>query len=153
MPSANLRTTMCTSVEDHSNCCSYFLRLSGSPDLFLINFRLSLLDFSTILHLSRITKQKFQLAFLHCREIITVKTIILHKLNFFSRKVLQSIKKNLALSLFNCLSQKMRLADSRKFICIDQLRFYGFLNFREDSKMFNITSKKFTIFNKTSPAS
>ena len=34
MPSANLRTAICASVRGLYYCSNYFLRLSGSPDLF-----------------------------------------------------------------------------------------------------------------------
>ena len=51
---------MCTVVEELSNCYDYFLRLSEFPDLFgdvfLILFKFSFLDFSTILGESNANK-------------------------------------------------------------------------------------------------
>ena len=75
---------MDTLVEKLSKCCDYFLRLSGFPDLsgkiFLITFKYSELDCSTMFRKSNVDKTvKFFLVSLKCREIITVKIVTLHK--------------------------------------------------------------------------
>ena len=54
--------------------------------------------------------------------------------------------------MFNCPSQEIWLADLWKFIFIDQLRFYKFLQSWVDSELFNMTSKYFCTFSNTSPA-
>ena len=54
------------------------------------------------------------------REIITVKTVTLYKKRFFKIKCLNSKKKKLALNLI----LEIWFANSKKLICIDQLRFY-----------------------------
>ena len=73
------------------------------------------------------------------REIITVKSF-------------KSKKKKLALTLFYYVSWEIWLGNSKKLICIDQSRFYIF-HTRENSKMFNITSKYFSFFNNKPPVS
>ena len=73
------------------------------------------------------------------RAIITVKS-------------LKSKKMKLALTLFYYVNRKIRLGKSKKLISIDQSRFH-ICHTRENSKMFNITSKYFSFFNNKPPAS
>ena len=51
---------MDTLVEKLSNCCDYFLRLSGFPDLsgqvFLITFKFYLLDYSAMFFKNNVNK-------------------------------------------------------------------------------------------------
>ena len=54
---------MGTLVEKLSNCCGYFLRPLGFPDLsgkaFLINFKFSQLDYATLFPKSNVNKTVF----------------------------------------------------------------------------------------------
>ena len=70
------------------------------------------------------------------REIITVKS-------------LKSKKKKLALTFFYYVTRKIWLGNSKKLFCKDQ----SFSLTRENSKIFNITSKYFSFFNNKPPAS
>ena len=73
-------------------------------------------------------------------------THFLPKIYFSLIRVLKSKKKKLALTLFYCLDQETWLDDSWKLI-----QFYNFLHVG-NSKMFNITSKYFSIFSNKPPA-
>ena len=87
---------MDTLAEKPSNCCDYFFRLSGFPDIFdkvfLITFKFSSLDHSTMFCKSKGNKTVyFLLVSLTYREITTVKNIR----NFmFSLKVLKTRKRS-----------------------------------------------------------
>ena len=72
-------------------------------------------------------------------EIVTVKS-------------LKSKKKKLALTLLCYISRDIWLGNSSKLVCIDQSKFY-ISHTRENSKMFNITSKYFSFSNNKPPAS
>ena len=85
-------------------------------------------------------------------EIITIKSGTLYKKLFFSLKFLKSKKKNPAPNSFCYVRRDIWLGQSKKLICIDKSRFYMF-SYRENSKMFNTTSKYFSFFKKTPPAS
>ena len=74
------------------------------------------------------------------------------KTSFSLIRILKSKKKKLALTLFYCLSQETSLDDSCKRIYKKQSRFYNFFTW-QNSKMFSITSKYFSIFNNKPPAS
>ena len=89
---------MGTLVENLSNCCHYFLRLSGFPDLsgkvFLITFKFSSVDYSTMFCKSNVNETvKFYLISLKYREIITVKVVTLYKKLYVFIKSLKSKKK------------------------------------------------------------
>ena len=76
--------------------------------------------------------------------------IILCKAKFaFFKNVLKYKNKKLTLALFHCLDQEIRLSDSSKLISIDQIRLISYT--RKNSKMSNITSKCFSLFNNTPP--
>ena len=57
------------------------------------------------------------------------------------------MKKKLTLTSFYYVSRKTWLGNSKNLVYIDQSRFYIF-HIRDISKMFNITSKHFSFFNK-----
>ena len=80
---------------------------------------------------------------LRYREIITIKV-------YFSIKSLKSKKKKLTLTSFYYVSWEIWLGNSEKLICIDQSGFYV-SHTRENSKMFNITSKYFSFLNHNKP--
>ena len=61
-------------------------------------------------------------------------------------KIIKSKKKKLAITSFYFLDQETRLNGSWKLIYINQSRFYNFFHVG-NSKMLNITSKYFSIFN------
>ena len=61
-------------------------------------------------------------------------------------KIIKSKKKKLAITSFYFLDQETRLNSSWKLIYINQSRFYNFFHVG-NSKMLNITSKYFSIFN------
>ena len=129
------------------NWCHFFFRLTEYPDLswkvFLITFKSSALDNSAVFCNSSANKAAYSLFSFMYREITTVETL------FFSLKVLKA-KKKLALTLFYYVFQEIWLGNLKKLICINQSTFsYN----RENSKMFNITSKYFSIFSNKSPAS
>ena len=71
---------------------------------------------------------------------------------FFVIKSLKSKKKKLTLTSFYYVSRETCLGNSKKLICIDQLRCCIFSHPRE-FKMFNITSKYFSYFHNKPPAS
>ena len=125
---------MGTLVERLPSCFHYFLRLSGFLDLSgkvsLITFKFSSLDYSTIFCNSNVQQFIF-LVSLECREIITVKTVKLYKKLFFFIKSLKSKKRKLAVTLFHYIIREIWLGNSKKFICIDQSRFYIFSHPRE----------------------
>ena len=120
---------MSTLVEKLSNCCHYFLRLSGFPDLsskvFLITFEFPSLDYSTLFCNNNVNKTVF-LDSSKYREIITAKTV-----THFSIKSLKSKKKKLGLTFFYYVIRELWLANSKKLICVDQSRFYIFSQPRE----------------------
>ena len=61
----------------------------------------------------------------------TGKTVTVIRNFIFFIKSLQSNKKKLALTLFYYVSREIWLDNSKKLICIDQLRFYIFSHPRE----------------------
>ena len=65
------------------------------------------------------------LVLLKYREITTVQTVTLYKKLFFIKSLKSKIEK-LALTSFYCVSPEKWLGNSKKLICIDQLRFYIF---------------------------
>ena len=71
-------------------------------------------------------------------------TVIVLKL-----KILGNKKKKLALTLFKCRSHEIRLNDMKTHF--HEPRFYDFYTL-EDSEMFKLTSKFFSIVNNTLPA-
>ena len=68
---------------------------------------------------------------------------------YFSHKSSKKQKKKLALTFLYFLGKETWLDDSWKLIYINQSRYY---NTWESSKMFNISSKYFSIFNNKPPA-
>ena len=107
------------------NCCDYFLRLLGFPNLsgkvHLITFIFSSLEYSTIFRKSNVNKTVWflYLVSLKYREVITVKL-------YFFIESLKSKKKKLALTSFYYVSWEIWLGNSKKLICIDQSGFYIF---------------------------
>ena len=83
---------MGTLVEKLSNCCDYFLRFSGFPNLsrkvFLISFKFSERNYSARAIVNKIVE--FFLVALKCREIIAVKTVTL----YFFIKALKARKRS-----------------------------------------------------------
>ena len=76
-------------VEKLSKCCDYFLMLSGYPErsaeVFLITFKFSLFDYSTIFRKNNVNKTVyFVFVSLKYRYIITVKTVALSEKPYFS---------------------------------------------------------------------
>ena len=90
-------------------------------------------------------------AWVGCRET-QIPVLLQYNGEIITVKSLKSKKRKLALTLFYYVSQEIWLGNSKKLICIDQSRFYIF-HTRENSKMFNITSKYFSFFNNKLPAS
>ena len=89
------------------------------------------------------------------REIISVKTVTFFKnLYFFSLKVLKA-RKNLALTLFYCVSRELCfIMSGEKYGWAIQKSLFAktdghstFSHTRENSKMFNITSKYISFLN------
>ena len=76
-------------------------------------------------------------------------THFLAKIYFSFVSVFKSKKKKLALTFLYCLGHETRLDDSRKSIDINQSISLTW----ENSKIFNIISKYFSVFNKKPPAS
>ena len=121
---------MDTLVENLSNCCDYFLRLSGVPDLsgkvFLITFKFSSLDYIMFCNSNLNKTVYFFLVLLKRREFVTVKTATLYNNFIFFIKSLKSKKKNLALSLSYYVIREIWLGNSKNLICIHQSKFYIF---------------------------
>ena len=76
-------------------------------------------------------------------------THFLAKIYFSFVSVFKSKKKKLALTFLYCLGHETRLDDSRKSIDINQSISLTW----ENSKIFNINSKYFSVFNKKPPVS
>ena len=74
------------------------------------------------------------------------------KIYFYLIRVLKIKTKKLTLSLFGYLSQETWLNDLWKLIYMIQSRLYNSFT-QENSKMFNITSRYFSIFNNKPPTS
>ena len=121
------------------NCYDYFLRLSVFPDLFckafLINAKFSLIEFTTCLReqckQNKLLKWYKRLLFLKLSlEIFWILNTIAAKfllrftilLLFYKLFSLRLLKEELAIDLFYCVSQEMRLENWWKLICIDQSR-------------------------------
>ena len=101
---------MDTLVEKISNCCNYFSRLSGFLDLsgkvFLITFKFSQLDFSTMFRNCNVNKAVYFFLVSSDRKTTTVKS-------------LKSKEKKLTLTLLSYVTREILLGNSKNFICID----------------------------------
>ena len=81
---------------------------------------------------SNVNKTVYFLVSLKYIDIITVKTVTLYIRNFiFFIKNLKNKKKKLALTLFYYVSREIWLGNSKKHICIDQLKFNIFSHLQE----------------------